>query len=235
MRDNLKDEAYFQEALNFTNECIAEFEMLTSQVAKTQGEDSLGSRNGYNALILYYTKKVNIEYSMGKDLNILREDYKKLLKYYSRMWDVEYGYIGLVRILSMGVMLSIETRCFDRLEAKILESGLDDYLLNFLLKVIDKKWRLCAKEFVFKDIYEPLRVIIEEPNNSKRIIEIKEYLEQQWYLIHKETAWFDSHKSKQNIYYGYWSYEAGAVAQILNLDDRELKNVQYYPYDLVHY
>ena len=43
------------------------------------------------------------------------------------------------------------------------------------------------------------------------------------------------HKAKEKLYYGYWSFEAGAIAKILNLDDSNLKNVPYYPYDLVHY
>lgn len=42
-------------------------------------------------------------------------------------------------------------------------------------------------------------------------------------------------ESKQNIYYGYWSFEAGAIAKILNIDDDSIKNISYYPYDLVHY
>ena len=46
---------------------------------------------------------------------------------------------------------------------------------------------------------------------------------------------YEAHKSSQNIYYGYWSFEAGAIAKILNLDDSNLKDVPYYPYDLVHY
>lgn len=40
MRDNLKSEAYFQKALNFTNECIAKFEELTVQAAQTQGSNA---------------------------------------------------------------------------------------------------------------------------------------------------------------------------------------------------
>jgi hypothetical protein len=51
----------------------------------------------------------------------------------------------------------------------------------------------------------------------------------------KICAWYDSHKSSKNDYYGYWSFEAGAIAKILNLDDSSLKDVAYYPYDLVHY
>ena len=42
-------------------------------------------------------------------------------------------------------------------------------------------------------------------------------------------------RAKEKLYYGYWSFEAGAIAKILNLDDSNLKDVPYYPYDLVHY
>ena len=64
---------------------------------------------------------------------------------------------------------------------------------------------------------------------------MKNYLEKQWYGIHHGTAWHNSHKSKQNTYYGYWSYEAGAIVRIMNLNDEELKEQKYYPYDLVHF
>ncbi len=48
-------------------------------------------------------------------------------------------------------------------------------------------------------------------------------------------GWYDIHKTKEKLYYGYWSFETGAIAKILNLDDSSLKDVSYYPYDLVHY
>ena len=44
-----------------------------------------------------------------------------------------------------------------------------------------------------------------------------------------------THQGIDGIYYGYWSFEAGAIAKKLHLDDTSLKNVPYYPYDLVHY
>lgn len=64
---------------------------------------------------------------------------------------------------------------------------------------------------------------------------LKKYLAEQWYEIHSECAWYNSHNSKQNTYYGYWAYEAGAISKILKLNDEELKEQQYYPYDLVHF
>ena len=56
---------------------------------------------------------------------------------------------------------------------------------------------------------------------------------EEWY--NKDCEVYESHKSVQSLYYGYWSFEAGAVAKILRLNDSKLKGVPYYPYDLVHY
>ena len=36
------------------------------------------------------------------------------------------------------------------------------------------------------------------------------------------------------LYYGYWCFEAGAIVKRLGFDDEDLKNEQYYPYDMVH-
>ena len=33
--------------------------------------------------------------------------------------------------------------------------------------------------------------------------------------------------------FGYWSFESGALVKILGLDDSSLKEVQYYPYDML--
>ncbi|AUS05351.1 PoNe immunity protein domain-containing protein [Pseudotamlana carrageenivorans] len=61
---------------------------------------------------------------------------------------------------------------------------------------------------------------------------IKQFLEKDFY--HKHMNLYDSHKSKWNIYCGYWSFEAAAVVKIMNLDDSSFIDNQYYPKDLVH-
>ena len=59
---------------------------------------------------------------------------------------------------------------------------------------------------------------------------MKKYLKG-WYNTDCEV--FEAHKSDQKIYYGYWSFEAGAAVKILGIDDSGLKDIPYYPYDLV--
>ena len=44
----------------------------------------------------------------------------------------------------------------------------------------------------------------------------------------------DSNRSDYT-YCGYWSFEAGAIVKLLGIDDTILKDMKYYPYDLVHY
>lgn len=231
MRDMLKSKKYFEESLEYTDNCIEEFEAAMANVLEEQGENSPGIKNGYNILVMYYTKKLNLQYSLGETLENVKKTYIKLLSYYSQAWDTQSGYMELVRNLSLAVLLSVE--CFEikELENKIIKEDLNDYLV----RAIDSKWKMKGQDFVFKNTYESLRPIIEEKEGKRCVNALKNYLEKQWYGMHRETAWYNSHKSRQNTYYGYWSYEAGAIVRIMNLNDEELKQQKYYPYDLVHF
>lgn len=237
MRDRVKNRAFFESSLSFTNESINDFENIMPQVVGNQGEESQGAKNGYNALVMYYTKKVNLLYSLGEEVLEVKIVYEKLLGYYAKTWNIEYGYIELIRILSLGALLKIESSNSNLkiLENKIRDAGLNDYLVNYLITFIDSDWELNSNDFYFKGIYEPLKDIINENDKHMSKNMLKKYLENQWYELHNECAWYNSHDSKQGAYYGYWAYEAGAIAKILQLEDKELREQQYYPYDLVHF
>lgn len=234
LRDTLKDERYFQKVIERTESSIDKFEASISTVIETKGADDIGVRNGYNILVSSYTKLVNLLYSAGEDIEIISNAYQKLLFYYGKMWKSDYGYFELIRILSMGVLLEIEPEHFAELEKKIVDENFNDYLVNYLLAHIDDDWQLKSDTFIFPGIYDDLKVIIEQEDEIA-IPLLEEYLLKKWYLNHKDAAWYNSHKSKQDIYYGYWSYEAGAIVKCLGLDNSFLQNVKYYPYDLVRY
>lgn len=237
MRDRVKNRAFFESSLSFINESINDFENIMPQVVENQGEESQGAKNGYNALVMYYTKKVNLLYSLGKEVLEVKMAYEKLLGYYVKVWDIEYGYIELIRILSLGTLLKIEgsNSNLKILENKIKDAGLNDYLVNYFIAFIESDWELNSNDFYFKGIYEPLKDIIDENDKHMSKNMLKNYLENQWYELHHECAWHNSHNSKQGTYYGYWAYEAGAIAKILQLEDKEIREQQYYPYDLVHF
>lgn len=108
MRDKLKKEEFFRNSLLFTDECISEFEKILPEIMKQDGIESQRVINGCNALIVYYIKKVNLEYSLGEEISKVKESYERLLIYYSQVWNMGQGYIELVRILSLGVLLRID-------------------------------------------------------------------------------------------------------------------------------
>lgn len=234
MRDKLNDEKYFRDLIEKEESNIAMFEDIVKKVITEKGEYDKGTRNGYGILITLYQKAINLLYSYGEDLKIIEETYKKLLFYYSKMWDRKFGYIELIKILSLAVLFEIDKTEIAELENKLISENFDDYLVNTFIKTIDSSWEYNGTEFEFPKVYDCLKPIF-EVKKSEACELLKEYLQKKWYDIHKECAWYDSHISSGNLYCGYWSFEAGAIAKILNFDDSSFEDVAYYPFDLVYY
>ena len=129
MRDKLKKEEFFRKSLLFTDECISEFEKILPEIMKQDGTKSQRVINGCNALMVYYIKKVNLEYSLGEEISKVKESYERLLIYYSQAWSMGQGYIELIRILSLGVLLRIDKSQMKTLENKIRQENLNlDYI-----------------------------------------------------------------------------------------------------------
>ena len=89
-------------------------------------------------------------------------------------------------------------------------------------------------EIKFKKQYIFLQEIVSNPNEREELL--IRYIKKDWYRVHAGMDWYNSHKKLDKMLYkGYWSFEAGAIAKILNIDDSRLKDTKYYPYDLVHF
>jgi hypothetical protein len=55
-----------------------------------------------------------------------------------------------------------------------------------------------------------------------------------WYSGMRVTYWHNTHNSRHDVYFGYWCFEAAAVAKMLGIDDAALKNHRNYPFDARH-
>lgn len=234
MRDKLKDKNYFNVLIEKEKNNIIMFENVVKKTMIEKGESDRGTRNGYTILNNAYQNIINLLYSCGEDLETIEVYYRKLLYYYSKMWDRKYGYIELIKVLSLAVLFEIEKEEIALLEKKLIAENFDDYLVNVLIKRIDSSWIYNGTKFEFLGLYDCLEGILNNKEPLKCEL-LKDYLQVKWYEIHKECAWYNSHLSKKNMYCGYWSFEAGALVKILKIDDVNLRDVQYYPYDLVHY
>ncbi|MBC2285552.1 PoNe immunity protein domain-containing protein [Listeria booriae] len=233
MRDTLKDLKHFENRLHFINESIEEFEQL---IAENLHSENIDLSSGYLTLLGYYTTKINCLYSMGAPIEYIEDIFPKYLELFLKTWDKETGsYVQLLWTVSLGILLHTSDLELHQIENIIKEESFHDYLIDYLLHQRNKDWEITTQEVIFSSPYAMLIDVILEKNKEVAIDKLKNYLEKEWYKGHDDAGWHDSHKSKFNTYSGYWSYESGAIAKVLQLDDETLKNVPYYPYDLVHY
>lgn len=91
--------------------------------------------------------------------------------------------------------------------------------------------------YIQKSPYQHIQNIVTMAQSDKKeaVKCLKQYLTKYWYKGHSSEAWYNLHKKDINSYFGYWSFESGALVKVLGLDDSSLKGLQYYPYDMVHW
>ncbi len=149
------------------------------------------------------------------------------------------GFYYMLDMLSLGYLLDIPNDKFQLLVDIIDRDDVKDKVFEFIISAklpirnaIESE--SYQKYFSVPDTFSKLRELIDEKDKSALEKLIKDYLSKHWYKQHKETGLKDNHKSKHDIYYGYWSFEAAAIVKILGLDDSSFIDNQYYPKDLVH-
>ncbi len=106
-----------------------------------------------------------------------------------------------------------------------------DALANKMVKALGYPGQDETDHLLWPDAYEPLYQCFKK--ESYRNEQLKVFMTQ-WYKKMGDTYWYNNHKSRQDTYFGYWCFEAAAVAKILDIDDSELKDHPNYPYDARH-
>ncbi|SOC44178.1 PoNi-like cognate immunity protein [Ureibacillus acetophenoni] len=230
IRDLLKEEEYFIEY-------IAE---ETARIKKF--ETKLNNHEVREDRVLSVRKKVHdlrfqifiAKYSMGDPVESLVEDYKELVEEMKELWVSEL-YEDMLWMLSIGIMLEIDENTFNTLVKLVENSNINDFLYNFIINSRKKGIDYQNSAWLFKEPFKYLNNVIVSEDDTKAINYLKEYLTKHWYVGHSDMGWYECHKHNEKLYFGYWSFESGAIAKILQLDDEHLRGVPYYPYDLVHY
>ena len=221
MRDSIKSEKYFDE---FIAEDTARILKLTKKVndGEVRSERLVPVKQGIFRIKLGI---IIARYSKGDNIACLRSDFMEIYEEWIMSFFSPVAYNENLKMISLAVLFEIEQKLITLTKRKLKEKAVKDWLLLFLMG--EKQPNL---PLLFPDRFQIMKELVKERDKSELL---EKYLKEDWY--NKEYECYEAHKSDQNIYYGYWSFEAGAIAKILNLDDSNLKNVPYYPYDLVHY
>ena len=132
-------------------------------------------------------------------------------------------------LASLAYLLGVNSDKMMRLRSKLMESETYDYLIDFVFLGFESD--IDINKISFQREYKKLTKYIDDRTKETFL----KYL-RGWYRSHLHSSWYDSHKNEKfKLYFGYWCFEAGAIAKRLQLDDNDLQNEQYYTYDMVHF
>ena len=171
-------------------------------------------------------------YTAGYPLEDFKEEYINFVNSLLPVWHSNSGYLQMVWALSIGLLLEIDEEIFNQLVDLVKKDDPEDYLIDYLIQSRHPDWKIHIN-YNFPRPYGFTRKIIEEENAEQALKLLKEYVIKKWYPGHRDTGWYDLHKRNIDNYYGYWSFESGALCKLKGLDYRKLESVQYFPYDLV--
>ena len=233
IRDKLKDLAYFERFI----EKKERFIMEDIHYIKENDLNKDEIKSTQYSIFDYSVETLIAMYSEGRNLDDIKSYYSSnVLDYCKNGWfeNSGGGYTSMLWMLSIGIMLEINQPEFRILTNLVKENNLNDYLLNLLISYRIPNWDMNTEKFVF---YRPYNIFSEIITLSKEqaVKRLEKYLNKEWYQGNKDIYWYELHKNEFDLYFGYWSFESGAIAKMMGLEDAALKDHPYYPYDLVHY
>jgi len=105
-------------------------------------------------------------------------------------------------------------------------------------ELLDYAWpdRYDTDSMLHLPLYDPLVHAMYADTDDERVDDLQRYLKS-WYPAFKHVAWHDGHlriDGTSGDYFGYWAFEAGAVAYLCEIDDAGV-NHMVYPKDLVQW
>lgn len=225
MRDKIKSKEYFdtfileeeEDGVKMFEECIEKGEIEEDRIDYIKDE------------ILRIKKGIIIaKYSRGDSIEEIKQEFEGMIDSFCESWDSGI-YEDNLCLASISYLLGVDNVKLNKIREKLMESETYDYLIDFVLVGSDTK--LDKAKVSFPRPYKKILRSIECKDKES----LEKYL-RGWYKGSQESSWYDTHKIKDdNLYYGYWCFEAGAIAKRLGFDDSDLQNEQYYPYDLVHF
>ena len=214
MRDSIKSKEYFDRFIAEDSARIHDFsEKLESNLINENRVGRIKEKIFLIELGVFIAK-----YSAGEDLNSLYDSFQSLFDKWTALFS-KNNYDSNLKMISLSVLFNSEKKLANLEDL----SETDDWLISYILGGDNEK------KLAYPEHYETLQKILKEKENETLI----DYAKNRWFS--EDLECFSAHKSAENTYYGYWCFEIAAIIKKLGIDDSELKNERFYPYDLVHF
>ena len=223
MRDTRKGKAYFDAYIEDELEAIADTErdLESGEIAP----DRVASVQDW--LLMEQSHLLIAKYSRGDDIAELCEMLIQMTDDFCKWWETD-AYTDNLEFASMAYLFGADENTLERIRKKMCDNrGIKTYdrLIEFILTD-----RNGSGDLAWEKPYHLLDEAIEQRSAEP----LKTYLSR-WYSSNRSSGWYDTHKEDDDelLYYGYWCFEAAAVAKRLGLDDTLIRDNKYYPKDLV--
>ena len=230
MRDTVKTEEYFRERYNKDASDLAE------QMSKYK--EVISHPDKYNVWSFKYdiymeaAAKFYAGYSLGLGMKELLPEVDLIItNLIDTMEERDSGYDDMALIIYLIIL-------FDEYKELLIKSEYWDVYLENLIQILDPTWQIsteelcCPKYTNAVSVYEV--VVLSKENKAEAVQRLKKYLKRQWFMSLTEGV-ITNRNLKTGWYRGYWCVAAAALVKALKLDDTELKDCKYYPYDMAHF
>ena len=216
IRDRIKTEEYFQEDRELyqgsLNRRLAKYDKITPE------NKSVYLRN----LVIDNETLFKIGYSIGDSVQTLFSYYQGVLSNLKLIASEGVPFDLAVNIFSLGVLYSERKEEFlDDLKAIYEQMDHTDGLIEYFMV------------YLFHDKIVPFHSILEYQNMIEDTYESVAKAQGFWYYSHSDEPWYNSHQYEHCGYYGYWSFDTAATCKIKGIYDERLKDLEYFPYDLL--
>ena len=214
LRDKHKDYAYFERRLNRVQERLKKKTSKTKDIMK----DYLQVH--YQFLVLFNEELVKLSYSIGASKEEIFPYYQGILSNLKLIVSEGVPFDLAVNIFALGVLYSERKGEFlDDLKAIYEQMDHNDGLIEYYMT------------YLFHDTVVPFHSILEYQNMIENTYESVAKAQGFWYYSHSDAPWYNNHT--KDTYKGYWSFDTAATCKIEGIYDERLKDLEYFPYDLL--
>ncbi len=194
-------------------------------------------------------------YTSGADIDDVRANFSQVVERYVQAAKLERelsgepampafdfthkdDYARLVALLSLAILLHRE----DQISAvySLFKDGAPDKTDALVEDLLSRYLpdRPFLDTWYHEDPYIHLLDATAETPEQEKQADLLKYLKA-WYAGMKGVAWHDSHKRQtpksDGGYFGYWAFEAAAVAYLYQVDDKPFRDQLVYPKDLADF
>lgn len=180
-------------------------------------------------------------YSLGCPLADLTGDIIQALEFLPDIWpddgktaqpDFLFDcYTQMLWLLTLAKALDLPNALFDIITKTWEQTGREDWLINVLIHRRQHD-RCFSDKLLFSKPYSTLKSAALHPDKGVAAQLIKRYLEKEFYSGHSACYWHGTHQSKHNACFGYWSFEAAAIASYSAIPSASFADNPYFPADV---